>query len=114
MERCSEKVADFVKAVFLQVDGRQNDHKASLKICKVWMAAMLNAEVARQAKECTDPKLKELLKPFEEGFLNFNFDKIAQLTKSVSTHRRCSWGEHRMVDSLTSTSTFGFMLGWGA
>jgi hypothetical protein len=60
--RCSEKVADFLKAVFVQVDGRQNDQKASLKICKAWVAAMLNAEVARQAKECTDPKFL----PFEE------------------------------------------------
>ena len=82
--RCSEKVADFLKAVFVQVDGRQNDQKASLKICKAWMAAMLNAEVARQAKECTDPKFL----PFEEGFLTFNYGEIALLTTSVSTAQR--------------------------
>jgi hypothetical protein len=86
--RCSEKAADFLKAVFVQVDGRQNDQKAFLKICKAWVAAILNAEVARQAKECTDPKLQVLWQPFVEGFLNDNFGEIAPLTTSVSTAQK--------------------------
>ena len=85
MERCSEKVADFLKAVFVQVDGRQNDQKASLKICKAWVAAMLNAEVARQAKECTDPKLL----PFEEALK-------CQLRQHSSAHEE---REHRTEDA---------------
>jgi hypothetical protein len=89
MERFSEKVADFLKAVLLQVDGRQNDQKASLKICKAWVAAMLNAQVARQAKECTDPKLKELLKPFEEALK-------CQLRRDSSAHEE---REHRTEDA---------------
>ena len=81
--RVSEKIVDFIKAAFCDVNGQPNDQKATLKICKAFLAAMINAELARKAEEC--PTHARLLKPFGEGHLNASFESISELTKEVRT-----------------------------
>lgn len=86
--RVSEKIVVFIKAAFCDVNGQANEQKATLKICKAFLAAMINAELARKAEECRNHASRLLFRPFGEGHLNASFAGIAALTKGVSTAHR--------------------------